>query len=106
MPVKRYGNSTKIKKQMFSKTMKLSNIPSYAHAIKWHDHLFKHLGWMVLANAKGYTDKINVYKNSIMRFKTNIKAKIDKMDDKFRKGELKILYDDICVLEEHVNKDF
>jgi hypothetical protein len=93
-------------KQMFRKTMKLSSIPTYAHAIKWHDHLFEHLGWMVLANASGYNDKIQVYKNSIQRFKTNIKAKMEKMNDAFRKEELQILYDHVCVLEQHVARDF
>ena len=93
-------------KQMFRKTIKLSSLPTYAHAIKWHDHLFEHLGWMVLAKAKGYNDKIQVYKNTSQRFKTNIKSKMNKIYDEYRKGELKILYDHVCVLEEHVAGDF
>ncbi len=72
----------------------------------WHNHLFTHLGWMVLAKERGYSDKIMTYKSSIHRIKTELEKKIHDLTDSDRKEDLRILYHNICVLEKHANMDF
>jgi hypothetical protein len=73
---------------------------------KWHNHLYEHLGWMVLAKHHGYTDKINSYKHSVLRLKTAIEQKLAGIHDLDRKDDLMILHRNVLVLMEHVNKDF
>jgi len=77
------------------------------HGIQhWHDGMFERLGWMILANNRGYDDKIVSYKLSIQRLKNAIEHKMKETRDPDRKGDLQGLYNNVCVLEEHVAKDF
>jgi len=73
----------------------------------WHKAMFEKLGWMILAQKMGHTDKIQTYRNSIRRLKEAIEHKLKHhTHDYDRKEDLKIMAEHVCVLEEHVNKDF
>jgi predicted ATP-binding protein involved in virulence len=74
--------------------------------MKWHDHMFEHLGWMILAQQHGYSDKINTYKKSINRLREAIEQKIEETNDKDKLQDLKILHKNTKLLIKHVNKDF
>lgn len=74
--------------------------------MKWHDHLFKHLGWMILAKEHGYDDKIKVYKQSIKRFKEALEQKIKETEENDRIQDLKILRKNAIILMKHSEKDF
>ena len=74
--------------------------------MKWHDHMFKHLGWMVLAKEHGYKDKLNSYILSIERLAEAIIQKIDETDDKDKINDLKVLLKNTKVLMNHAFKDF
>ena len=73
---------------------------------KWSEHVFEELGWMVLANKKGYNDKVNTYKMSVKRLIEHLECKISSVDEKDRKDDLKILLDNAHILMSHVEKDF
>lgn len=73
---------------------------------KWHDHMFTHLGWMILAQEHGYSDKINTYKRSIERLAEAIIEKLESTENKDRKEDLKILLKNTKILMKHANKDF
>jgi predicted ATP-binding protein involved in virulence len=73
---------------------------------EWHKHVFEHLGWMILAKSHGFTDKIAVYKSSLIRLKHAIEEKIKTTREKDRKDDLHILHKNIMTLIEHVEKDF
>lgn len=72
----------------------------------WYTHLFEKLGWMILAKSRGMDDKITLYKTSLSRFKHSIEHKLKHTKDSDRKHDLKVMHHNICVLMEHVDKDF
>ena len=73
---------------------------------KWYASMFEKLGWMILAEHRGYKDKIATYKKSLLRLKNDIEEKIDQVDDHDKKTDLKIMHYNLEVLIKHVNKDF
>jgi hypothetical protein len=79
---------------------------TYQGLHKWFRSVYERLGWMVLAQHKGYNDKIICYKNEIKRLEMSLKDKISKIKDEDKKEDLKILLGYIKVLKEHVKKDF
>ena len=72
----------------------------------WHNHVFEHLGWKILAKSHGMTDKIAVYKTGVNRLKHAIEEKIKTTRDKDRKDDLHVLHKNVMTLIEHVEKDF
>lgn len=72
----------------------------------WHDAMFEKLGWMVLAKEHGMMDKVISYKASVERLKKSIEHKIKHVKETDRKTDLKIMWDNVCVLEKHVYEDF
>jgi len=60
--------------------------------------MFEKLGWMVLSKHEGNSLKIKAYMESIHRLKGMIMKKMVQVEEKDRKDDLKILYDDICIL--------
>ena len=103
MPTKRHNikraNTRKSSHCRYSATM---------HGINaWHKAMFEQLGWMVLAKEKYHLDdKIATYKNSVNRLKEAIECKINKVQEKDRKDDLKILLDNVIILKAHIDKDF
>jgi len=73
---------------------------------KWFQHVFEHLGWMLLAKKRGHMEKVQVYKQSLMHLKNDLEQRIKYMKDTDRKQDLKTMHSDLLVLIEHTNKDF
>ena len=72
----------------------------------WFKSMFEELGWMVLAQHRGMTDKIMTYKHSVMRLKQAIEKRLKSTRDHDRKEDLKIMWENVCVLCDHIEKDF
>ena len=72
----------------------------------WYAEMFEKLGWMVLAKSRGMTDKIQVYKNSLLRLKMAIEQKKNTIQDMDKKTDLGIMLDNVNTLMLHVEKDF
>ena len=79
---------------------------TYHGLFEWHNKMFEELGWMVFAQKRGRMDKIMVYKNSLQHLKKCIENKIASVHEKDRKEDLKLLWKNVCILIDHVNKDF
>ena len=90
-----------------SKTQRLpKHAMTYYGLQKWHNAMFEKLGWMVLAKAKGYNDKITQYKHSIQDLIDSIKHVMGEYENHNRKHDLVVLLMNVQVLKEHVAKDF
>ena len=79
---------------------------TYQGLHKWFRSVYERLGWMVLAQHKGYNDKIICYKNEIKRLEMSLKDKISKIKDEDKKEDLKIILKNVKILKKHVAKDF
>lgn len=62
---------------------------------KWHNHMFEHYGWIMLAKRYGYMDKVHTYKTSLYRLKEALEKRMKTMHEKDRKDDLKILHQDV-----------
>jgi hypothetical protein len=71
---------------------------------KWFKRKFEKLGWMCLAKTHGDTLKINAYMDSIERLKASLESKLNALHEADRKGDIKILHVNICVLQHAANK--
>ena len=58
---------------------------------KWHEHMFEHLGWMIMAKEHNSKLKIKAYMDSIQRFLECAAKKIENTRDEDRKDDLAIL---------------
>jgi len=65
---------------------------------KWETSMFEKLGWMVLAKNEGNNLKIKSYMYSIHYLKSMIMKKMEEVHEKDHKDDLKILYDQACIL--------
>jgi len=65
---------------------------------KWEATMYERLGWMVLSKNEGNSLKIKSYFHSIHLLKDSLHKKINDVQEKDRKDDLKILYDDACIL--------
>jgi hypothetical protein len=72
----------------------------------WHNSVFERLGWMVLADAKGYKSKTAQYKREIQHLCDSIDQGMSNFMEADRIRDLKILRDNVRVLLAHVKKDF
>jgi hypothetical protein len=72
----------------------------------WYDAMFEKLGWMLLARKNGMMDKVMSYKASVERLQKSIEYKLKHVKEADRKADLKIMWDNVCVLKEHVYEDF
>jgi hypothetical protein len=96
---------------MVSKTRKVYRKPKHCKATMygihvWYKSMFEQLGWMVLADKKGYTDKIISYKSSILRLHDALEYKMKHVSEKDRKDDLRIMQENLMILHDHVDKDF
>jgi hypothetical protein len=98
---------TKRRSSKRASTNKNQKIEATFHGIhKWYTAEFERLGWMVLAQNKGYKDKITTYKHSLMRLKNAIETKIASIHELDRKDDLLIMHKNLLVLIDHVHHDF
>jgi hypothetical protein len=74
--------------------------------IKWYVSLYEKLGWMVLAKEKGLKFKLEYYKKSIHLLKDELVCKINSVQDYDKINDLRIILDNVIILERHVQKDF
>ena len=73
----------------------------------WHQKMFEQLGWMVLANSKGYmNDKVQSYKKSLLSLEDKLQCKINSVHDIDKKNDLEIMHKNVQILIAHVMKDF
>jgi hypothetical protein len=96
-------------KHVKNKTIKIKGCahnPTYHDVRKWYESSFEKLGWMILAQRHGYSDKIEQYKKNIMHLRDCISKKHSKMNDLDRKEDLRIMLDNVEVLIKHIHKDF
>lgn len=93
-----------------SDTRKATRLPKYASTMKglqhWYKAMFEKLGWMVIAEAKGYNDKIEQYKRSISNLLKSIEHVMGEYEDHNRIHDLKVIYMNTEVLHEFVMKNF
>ena len=73
---------------------------------KWHEHMFTHLGWMVLAKNHGYSTKIKAYIEGVQHLDAALKEAIENTHDLDRKEDLKMLLHNTRILEKTVMKMF
>lgn len=89
------------------KVKKSCEYPSTFNGLEaWTKRMFEQLGWMVLANERGYTDKITNYMSSLERLREKLTCKIKTVKDKDKKEDLKILLFNVDRLIIHAEKDF
>ena len=72
----------------------------------WYKEMFEKLGWMVLAQSRGMTDKIQTYLNSLQRLHMALEQKITKIHDADKKEDLTIMLKNVEELLSHSQKDF
>jgi predicted ATP-binding protein involved in virulence len=72
---------------------------------EWYKRMFEHLGWMILAHKRGMVDKTTVYLTSLKRLKMAIEQKLKTTKDSDKKTDLKIMWENVCTLMEHAEKD-
>ncbi len=72
----------------------------------WYKREFEKLGWMVLAQAKGYKDKVASYKKSIDRLIYTIEHLKTEYENANRKHDLNVLLAESKVLQAFVKKHF
>ena len=92
-----------------SSTMKKNmSLPKYANTFHglhhWHKAMFEKLGWMVLAKAKGYSDKLAVYKNSIGHLAKSLEHVMGEYESANRKHDLRVLHMNVMALDRFVSK--
>jgi len=84
-----------------------ATLPAFANTFHgvhhWFKAVFEKLGWMVLAKAKGYDDKIAVYKKSIERLMKTLEHLSEEYESKNRKHDLNVLMMHVKVLDTYVN---
>lgn len=71
---------------------------------RWMHKKFEKLGWMCLAKAHGHELKIRAYMESIQKLKASLEMKIKDVHEADRKDDLKILHDDVCILQGAAHK--
>jgi len=75
-----------------------------AGLVHWHKHVFTHLGWMILAKAKGMDTKVKAYKMSVDNLISSIKHLMREYENHDRKHDLKVMLMQVEVLQRNVNK--
>ena len=68
--------------------------------------MFKKIGWIILADKKGNTEKMHGYFNSLLKLYKSIELKHKKISDSDKKRDLEIMKDNLDILIAHVQKDF
>lgn len=76
-----------------------------------YNKLFEKLGWVVLANTQGETSKVAEYGRLIKKLASEIQNALTADDDsriieQDRIRDLKIMQQNLSVLEKHVSRDF
>ena len=70
----------------------------------WRKHVFEHLGWMILAKAKGMKTKVKAYKESVHALCNSIKHHMSEYKDSNKQHDLRVLLMEVEILEGQMNK--
>jgi len=94
-----------------AKTRKHSTkLPRYAGTMKgiyeWYVAEFEKLGWMVLAKAKGYNEKIRAYKKAIDHLLKTTEHLMKEYENTDRKHDLNVVHMNTMALKEFVDENF
>jgi hypothetical protein len=90
-----------------NQTRKLGRNMATMHGVNhWYKREFEKLGWMVLAKAKGYTDKVDSYKKSVDRLIYTIQNLKTEYENHNRKHDLNVLLAESKILQAFVKKHF
>lgn len=71
---------------------------------KWYEHVFTHLGWMILARDQGYSTKVKAYIEGINHLHEALNEAIKAYQEEDRKRDLKILLHNVKTLERKAMK--
>ena len=86
---------------------KLPMLASTLHGLhRWHDSLFEKVGYMVLAKAKGRTQKIVSFKASIDYFLKSVDHVSKEYQNQNKKHDLNVLRMNMMELKDFVNRNF
>jgi hypothetical protein len=77
-----------------------------AGLMKWYVNLYEKLGWMVLAKHQGMVLAMDFYKRAITVLKERIICKIDSVRDYDKRNDLRVVLDNVIVLEKYVEANF
>lgn len=95
-------------KRNITRKNRVGTLPMHANTMDciqdWYNKVFKKLGWMVLAQAKGYDYKIVSYKKSILNLLESIEHVMSEYEDPDRVHDLEVLHMNVKVLHEFVMK--
>jgi len=80
------------------------NANTMAELEDWRRHVFTHLGWMILAKAKGMTTKVKAYKESVNALCNSIIKHMSEYENTDRKKDLKVLLMEVEILKGKMNK--
>lgn len=84
-------------------------LPKYSGTMKgiheWHVAMFEKLGWMVLAKAKGYNEKISAYKKAIDHLLKTTEHVMAEYENADRKHDLKVVHMNTMCLKKFVEKN-
>ena len=84
----------------------MGSLPKYANTMHglqhWHKSAFEKLGWMVLAKAKGYSDKVALYKKSIGYLAKSLGHVMGEYESANRKHDLHVLHMNVMCLQQFV----
>lgn len=72
----------------------------------WHQRMFEKLGWVILAKEYGNMDKVKCYINGVNHLEESISQKILRTNDQYKIRDLKILLQNVNILQHYVNQIF
>ena len=91
------------------KSKSFMKLPKYSGTMKgihgWYEAMFEKLGWMVLAKAKGYNEKISAYKKAIDHLLKTTEHVMGEYESANRKHDLKVVHMNTTALKVFVEKN-
>ena len=70
----------------------------------WHKHVFEHLGWMILAKAKGMDAKVRAYKQSVDNLCRSLKHVSSEYENNDKKHDLNVMLMQVELLQRKMGK--
>jgi hypothetical protein len=70
----------------------------------WYKYVFEHLGWMILAKAKGMDMKVRAYKQSVENLCRSLKHVMTEYENNDKKHDLKIMLMHVELLQRKMGK--
>ena len=77
---------------------------TYRGLHKWCEHVFEHLGWMLLAKNRGHSIKVKAYLEGLEHLHRALEEAIMEYEEKDRQRDLKVLLHNVKILEKYAKK--